>query len=109
MWNTKTEKLFKEYFTGDRVVKTIHKIISKCDLCQRCKDYHKYNIGETKPIIPKKKGDLISMDYYGPLVTSTGGVKYILVVIDNFTKYVKLYAMKNATTRATLNCKLIAN
>ena len=50
-----------------------------------------------------KRQELISMDYYGPLITSTGGVKYILVIIDNFTKYVKLYALKRATTRATIN------
>ena len=43
------------------------------------------------------------MDYYGPLLTSTSGVKYILVVVDNFTKYVKLYTMKKATTAITLN------
>lgn len=99
----KTERLFREYFTGDRINKTIHQIITKCDTCQRCKDHHKNNVGETIPMLPKKKGELISMDYYGPLITSTGGVKYILVIIDNFTKYVKLYALKRATTRATIN------
>ena len=43
------------------------------------------------------------MDYYGPLPTSTSGVKYILVVVDNFKKYVKLYTMKKATMAITLN------
>jgi hypothetical protein len=28
---------------------------------------------------------------------------YILVIVDNFTKYVQLYGLKRATTRATLN------
>lgn len=45
---------------------------------------------------PSYKGDLVSADYYGPLVTSTAGVKYILVLTDNITKYVKLYVLKRA-------------
>jgi hypothetical protein len=98
----KTEKLFKEYFTGDQINKTVYRIIRSCDICQRCKDHHRENYGETKPMIPKQKGEMVSIDFYGPLVTSSGGVKYILVMVDNFTKFVKLYTLKRATTRATL-------
>ena len=29
---------------------------------------------------------------------STRGVKYIFIMVDNFTKFVKLYTMKRATT-----------
>ena len=57
---------------------------------------------ETRPIIPKKKGELISVDYYGPQPVSTGKVRYILTVIDNFTKYDKLYKLRQATTTATI-------
>lgn len=59
-------------------------------------------MGETKPILPKKKGELVSVDYYGPLPVSTGGIKYLFVVVDNFTKYVKLYAIRRATTTTAL-------
>ena len=60
-------------------------------------------MGETQPVIPKSKGELISIDYYGPLPTSTSGVKYILIMVDNFTKFVKLYKLKKATTTVTIN------
>lgn len=98
----KTAQLFKEYFTGDQVNKILKDIIRTCDVCQRCKDYFKELKGETLPVIPTKKGELVSADYYGPLVTSAAGVRYILVIIDNFTKFVRLYGVKRATTRATL-------
>ena len=43
------------------------------------------------------------MDYYGPLPTSSGGGgKYVLVIVDNFTKYVELYALRRATTNVSL-------
>lgn len=100
---TQKTELFKEYFTGEQINKTVHHVISRCDLCQRCKDHHKGNVGETHAIITKQKGELVSIDYYGPLITSKGGVKYILVIVDNFTKYVKLYSLRCATTHATIN------
>ena len=57
--------------------------------------------GETRSVIPKKKGELITVDYYGLLPISTGKVRYVLTVIDNFTKYVKLYKLRQATTTTT--------
>lgn len=96
-------ELFKESFATDQLIRTTREIIKKCDLCQRCKDNNVKLQGETTAVLPKQKGDLVSVDYYGPLVTSTSGVKYILVIIDNFTKFVKLYALKRATTCVTLN------
>ena len=74
-----------------------------CDKCQRCKDTDNRNLfGGTKPILPTEKGELVSGDYYGPLPISTGGVRYIFVMIDNFTKFVKLYTLRRATTAATI-------
>jgi hypothetical protein len=99
----KTALLFKEYFTCNQANALIKKLIKSCPTCQKCKDYSRSIVGETRPIIPEAKGDLISMDYYGPLPTSTAGVKYLLVVVDNFTKYVKLYSLKRATTVSTIN------
>lgn len=98
----RTIKMFKEYFTTDQLIKTTKEIIRSCDLCQRCKDNNRQCHGETKAIVPSEKGELISADYYGPLMTSSAGVKYILVLVDNFTKFVKLYSLRRATTYTTL-------
>ena len=56
--------------------------------------------------LPTKPGDLCAIDLYGGLPTSRSGVKYILVCYDVFSKHVKLYPLKGATTKACLN-KLI--
>lgn len=98
----RTIQVFKESFATDRLIKTTKAIIRGCDLCQRCKDHHHMCHGETKAILPKERGELISADFYGPLVTSTSGVRYVLVMVDNFTKFVRLYALKRATTYITL-------
>lgn len=99
----KLHETMEEHFTMDSMCQKINKIVKSCNICQTCKDSGNRNItGITQPIIPECKGDMVSVDYYGPLPTSTSGVKYLLVMVDNFTKYVELYAMRRATTTATL-------
>lgn len=98
----RTLRIFKESFATDQLIKATKDVIRRCDRCQKCKDNNQILHGETSAITPKHKGELISADYYGPLVTSSSGVRYILVLVDNFTKFVKLYALRRATTYITL-------
>lgn len=95
--------LLQEDFTMDAMVKSIRHITRACDTCQKYKDSNnKYLMGETQPILPTRRGELVSIDYYGPLPVSSGNVRYIFVIVDNFTKFVKLYAVRRATTVASL-------
>lgn len=47
-------------------------------------------------------GDLVSVDFFGPLPRSTGEMEYIFVVLDIFSKYVRLYPIKRETTDTVL-------
>jgi len=53
--------------------------------------------------LPQRPGELCAVDLYGSLTTSRGNVRYICVCYDVFSKYVKLYPLKSATTKACLN------
>ena len=46
--------------------------------------------------------ELATVDFYGPLPRSQGGVEYIFDILDAFSKLVKLYPMRKATTRGCL-------
>jgi len=37
------------------------------------------------------------MDHVGPFVTTPDGFKYVLAIVDNFTKFVSLYAVKDTS------------
>jgi ribonuclease HI len=88
------------------VGRKIRKFIACCNLCQRAKHpTQSYTIQE-RHHLPTKPGDLCAIDLYGSLPTSRAGVKYILVCYDVFSKHVKLYPLRAATTKACLN-KLI--
>ena len=51
---------------------------------------------------PDKPLKLISVDFFGPLTKTKYGYEYILVMIDTFTNYTKLYPLRKATCNATI-------
>lgn len=72
---------------------TIIKEIAKtCEVCQiyKNKNYVYFNI--PKNISSKGKLDIVAMDFFGELITSGSENKYVLVMIDLFIKFVKLFA-----------------
>lgn len=81
----------------------VRKYVAHCDICQRVKHPNRSYEVESRSHMPSKPGELMSLDLYGALPTGRGGVKYILVCLDLFSKHVKLYPIKSATTRACLN------
>ena len=71
--------------------------VRKCDVCAADK---------TPPKLPKapmghlKSGapwDTLAIDYLGPLPRTPRGNRYILVLTDQFTKYVEVFAMPDQT------------
>jgi len=100
------EKVFHvlaEHFVFHNMRRKIRKCLASCDVCQKAKVCNRPSKGEMCPILPTARAELVALDLYGPLPRGRGGVKYILVLVDVFTKYVKLYALKCATTNACLN------
>jgi hypothetical protein len=61
-----------------------------------------YNVTEKHHLL-KRPGELCAVDLHGSLPTSRGNVRYIFVCYDMFSKYVKLYRLKSATTKACLH------
>jgi hypothetical protein len=74
--------------------------ISECGICQKVKyqrdagwqdaiDHHLFSL---RPM------SSLSIDTLGPLPEDNDGNKYIVVIVDNFSKFVGLYATKNVTS-----------
>ncbi|KAJ8893030.1 hypothetical protein PR048_005611 [Dryococelus australis] len=78
--------------------KDVTKVVTSCLACQKVKHPPEYLRGELKLILPTRPLQLLSVDLYGPLPKSKGGVHYILVAMDILTKNTKLYAIFNAAT-----------
>ncbi|VEN36010.1 unnamed protein product [Callosobruchus maculatus] len=92
----------RELFYWPKMQKMIRQIVTACDLCQKSKPC-KMSRGPFNAVVPEKPGALVCLDLVGPLPSSRGGATQLLVIVDAFSKFVKLYALKRATTRAILN------
>jgi transposase InsO family protein len=76
--------------------------VAHCDICQRTKHPNRAYEFESEPHLPTRQGELLSVDLYGSLSTGRGGVKYLLVCLEFFSKHVTLYPLNAATTRSCL-------
>lgn len=78
--------------------KHVEKFVLNCDLCQRVKYFTIAMEGPYNQVISHSPSDLVTVDYYGPLPCARGGVEYVFVVLDAFSKLIRLYPLKKATT-----------
>jgi len=93
----------KDTFHLKNLGRKLRKFIAACDLCQRTKHMSSACDVTEKHYLPKSPGELCAVDIYGSSPTSRGNVRYIFVHYDVFSKYVKLYPLRSATTKACLN------
>lgn len=80
----------------------IKNFVLTCDLCQRVKRPNCKMEGEFRLVESSEPGDLVCVDFFGPLPRSTGGLQFIFVVMDVFSKYIKLYPIKKENTKIVL-------
>jgi hypothetical protein len=80
----------------------IRKVLSCCDTCQRVKFSTRVCDVEIRSHCPRAPGELLSVDLYGPLPVLRGGMRFIFVCLDVFSKHVRLYPRRTATTKACL-------
>lgn len=94
--------IISESCTFKNMKRTVAKIIKTCEICQKTKPLNYSNKGNTRSHKPSRILEKVSIDLMGPLPTGRGGTHYILAILDVFSKYMKLYALKKATTKAIL-------
>ncbi|KAF4526327.1 hypothetical protein B566_EDAN012253 [Ephemera danica] len=95
-------KLMENYwFPGLRRYVKYH--VSHCFECIANKTPSGKRPGLLHPIPPGKRPfETIHLDHLGPFVTSSRGNKFLLLVVDNLTKFVRLYATKDTSSRGVL-------
>lgn len=87
------------YWPGMRRQITEH--VQKCIECQRYKATNKKPAGLLQSGAHTQRFEVISIDLFGPLPTSKDGYKHILIVEDVATRWIELFALKDATAE---NC-----
>lgn len=99
----KTLSKIRESLTWPSLHKDVRKLVNQCAECQRAKPHAGGKVGflqSTREEVPMER---IFIDYVGPLPCTQGGHRYILVVVDGFTRFVWLLATTGVTARGTIN------
>lgn len=103
----KNYRAIREKYYWPNMYIDIKNFSNSCKLCIEKKGFHLTKSPMKNFDTPSYPMELISLDILGPLPLSERGSKYILTVIDHFTKFSTLFALENITAETVAN-KLIS-
>jgi len=85
----------------------IFSYVKTCAICQSTKNPMSKPHGDLKSISTNGPWDMLAIDLMGPLPNTKNRNCYILVVVDHFSKWVEIFALKN--TQAPTICAILQN
>jgi len=97
------EKAEKRFFWFN-LREQIMKFIRECTSCQKVKSIKQITRAPLQPILTSRPLELVAMDITGPLPKTKNNKRYILVLVDHFTKFVKAYAIEDQTAETVAKC-----
>ena len=99
-----TRAKIRQYFVWSGVDTDISVRVKACRKCAVAKPAQRTNFCYLSSEIPKAPLDCLFIDYYvGKFPRSRDGNKYVLVVVDAFTKFVWLTPVREATSKRTID------
>jgi hypothetical protein len=93
----RTFSRLRERFYWPNYDKDVEKYVRECETCARVKAPPKYNQEELVPLRASRPFQLVTMDIMGPLIRTQEKNKYLLVMIDHFSKWVELFPLVDQT------------
>lgn len=102
---TKTLDQLRMHYWFPKMKEKVEKYVKNCVRCIMYSDSNSDG-GRVLHSIPKKPipFDTVHIDHFGPLPSIVSKRKHILVIVDAFTKYVKLYAVNSTSTKEVCAC-----
>lgn len=99
----KTINKIKQNYYWPNMDADIRKYVSNCEVCKASKPSNKL---KNAPMGSQRKTErpwqILQIDFIGPLPRSKRGFSYLLVVVDTFSKFVRLCPLRNATSKSTI-------
>ena len=81
----------------------IRELCNNCGVCAQVKNPQRRNCAPLQSIVTGYPNELLELDFVGPLPETARGNRYILVMVDHFTKWCEVAPL--AQTDATTTCK----
>lgn len=95
---TKTLKRLKTYFYWPKMSSQVRQFIQNCTTCKETKSANqRMNPTIGNEVITERPFQKLYIDFLGKYPRSKQGNSYIFIVVDHFTKFTFLHAMREAT------------
>ena len=90
----------QKFFYFPRMSDATKRVISECPTCQEKAGAQAKQKGELRTTTAGYPFQKLAVDFVGPLPTGKGGYKYILTVLDTFTRWMEAFPLARATGEA---------
>jgi hypothetical protein len=94
------KSIIKDYFVWQGMDFDIACVVAECTLCQRYKHKQKLKANVPGSLQASFPFDKVAIDIAGPLKVTRSGYKYILGLIDHFSKFPVLIPMKSVDSES---------
>jgi transposase InsO family protein len=84
--------------------KQVRDYILSCETCQKIKAPAVSRNAPLQPILPSKPMEIVTTDCMGPVPTSNNRNKHALIIIDHFTKWVEIHAIRDTQAKTVAKC-----
>jgi len=101
----KTYEGIARFYWFPSIRKKIADYIDNCFVCMMADDSMNRLEGETS-LYPAAKApmELLHVDHFGPLQETRDRFKHILVMVDAYTRFTWLFAVRSTSTKEVINC-----
>lgn len=99
----KTWSRIEPHFWSPNLRHTIATMVKTCTYCQRSKQAPNTRAGLLSSEVPTRPFEKIFIDHIGPLPRSKKGNKYLLTIVDSFSKFAVFLPAKNTSSATTVS------
>ena len=96
----KCSSMIKTRFFWPQMLKDINDYVSRCRLCIQFKEKNGKNNAMVQQIASRRPFHRVCIDICGPLERSRNGFRYVLGIVDHFSKYLVLVPLRTIDARA---------
>ena len=91
-------KVFRQGFYWPKAVSDAADLVQKCENCQRCANDQKQPSSLTQLIQPTWPLQRWALDLLGPLPPAQGNLKYVVVAVEYFSKWIEAKPLATITS-----------
>jgi len=95
------ERMRDAGYSWPGMTSNVREFVDTCPTCQRVRDKITREHGETYNTMAEAVMDIVAADTLGPIEEDSAGFRYILVLIDMFSRYIELMPLRTVTAEET--------